>query len=84
MTAKELSLLLSAEGADEKEYQAAGLWDEARRRGCTRIQGFVLKGNDPMAGFMASRGYRAVDCPQDANMLIYELLLAEKSSAGKH
>lgn len=31
LTAKELSLLLSAEGADEKEYQAAGLWDEARR-----------------------------------------------------
>ena len=76
----------------EDDYQRAGLGsilmqqleDEARRRGCTRIQGFVLKGNDPMAGFMASRGYRAVDCPQDANMLIYELLLAEKSSAGKH
>ena len=76
----------------EDDYQRAGLGsilmqqleDEARRRGCTRIQGFVLKGNDPMAGFMASRGYRAVDCPQDANMLIYELLLAEKSSAGTH
>ena len=76
----------------EDEYQRAGLGsilmqqleDEARRRGCSRIQGYVLKGNDPMAGFMASRGYRAVDCPQDANMLIYELTLAEKSSAGKH
>lgn len=68
----------------EDAYQRAGLGsvlmqaleDEARVRGCTRIRGYVLKGNDAMAAFMSSRGYSASDCPQDANTLIYELTLA--------
>lgn len=72
----------------EDAFQRAGLGsvlmqaleDEARRRGCRRILGYVLKGNDAMAGFMSSRGYRAADCPGDANSLIYELVLDKPGS----
>ena len=51
------------------------LEDEARRRKARTISGYVLKGNDPMAALMSKRGYSAVDCPEDANMLIYTLEL---------
>lgn len=67
----------------EDQYQRAGfgallmqrLENEARRRGMKTIEGFVLKGNDAMAGLMSRRGYRAKDCPEDANMLVYSLSL---------
>ena len=49
------------------------LENEARARGAKRLSGWVLKGNDAMAGLMSRRGYRAADCPQDATMLIYTL-----------
>lgn len=69
----------------EDSFQHAGLGsvlmqrleDESRRRGAARIEGYVLKGNDAMAALMSKRGYRASDCPQDANMLIYSLPLVE-------
>ena len=67
----------------EDQYQRAGfgallmqrLENEARRRGMKTIEGYVLKGNDAMAGLMSRRGYRAIDCPDDANMLVYSLAL---------
>ena len=67
----------------EDRYQRSGfasllmqrLEDEARRRKARTISGYVLKGNDPMAALMSKRGYSAVDCPEDANMLIYTLEL---------
>ncbi len=67
----------------EDQYQRAGfgallmqrLEDEARRRGMKRLEGYVLKGNDAMAGLMSRRGYRAQDCTEDANMLVYTLEL---------
>ena len=46
-------------------------------RGARRLSGWVLKGNDAMAGLMSRRGYRAADCPQDATMLIYSLELGQ-------
>ena len=72
MYAGELFPQLAGLGAGLRQ----ALEDEARVRGCTRIRGYVLKGNDAMAAFMSSRGYSASDCPQDANTLIYELTLA--------
>lgn len=68
----------------EDRYQRAGfgsllmqrLEDEARRRGVAAISGYVLKGNDAMAALMSKRGYRASDCPEDSNMLIYTLDLS--------
>lgn len=67
----------------EDRYQRAGfgsllmqrLEAEARRRGAKTIQGYVLKGNDAMAGLMSRRGYSAQDCATDANMLVYSLAL---------
>lgn len=67
----------------EDQYQRNGfgallmqrLENEARRRGLKTIEGYVLKGNDAMAGLMSRRGYRAKDCPDDANMLVYSLTL---------
>lgn len=55
------------------------LENEARARGANRLSGWVLKGNDAMAGLMSRRGYRAADCPQDATMLIYTLEFTEAS-----
>ena len=51
------------------------LENEARSRGARLLSGWVLKGNDAMAGLMSRRGYRAADCPEDASMLIYSLEL---------
>ena len=67
----------------EDKFQRAGfgailmqqLENEARSRGARLLSGWVLKGNDAMAGLMSRRGYRAADCPEDASMLIYSLEL---------
>lgn len=67
----------------EDKFQRAGfgailmqqLENEARSRGARHLSGWVLKGNDAMAGLMSRRGYRAADCPEDASMLIYSLEL---------
>ena len=67
----------------EDKFQRAGfgsmlmrtLEAEARSRGAKLLSGWVIKGNDAMAGLMSRRGYRASDCPQDPTMLIYSLEL---------
>ena len=69
----------------EDKFQRSGfgailmqqLENAARNRGARRLSGWVLKGNDAMAGLMSRRGYRAADCPQDATMLIYSLELGQ-------
>ena len=60
------------------------LENEARARGAKKLSGWVLKGNDAMAGLMSRRGYRAFDCPQDATMLIYSLDLTEATQKKQH
>ncbi len=76
----------------EDKFQRAGfgsilmrhLETQARAMGARRLSGWVLKGNDAMAGLMSRRGYRATDCPQDAAMLIYTLELTEAGKPLNH
>lgn len=75
----------------EDKFQRAGfgtilmqhLEVQARRLGARRLSGWVVKGNDAMAGLMSRRGYRAADCPEDPTMLIYSLELSEPRTNGK-
>lgn len=74
----------------EDKFQRAGfasilmqkLEAEARARGARLLSGWVVKGNDAMAGLMSRRGYRASDCPQDPTMLIYSFDLVTGRGEG--
>lgn len=71
----------------EDSFQRAGIGaqlmsiieNEASRRGIRKLMGYVLKGNDAMAALLTRRGYRATDCEDDPNTLIYLLNLERHS-----